>query len=94
MILTYIFREGKILFLKNENRKTLKWNGTNKLDYNVSGWRKDVKSHILDMYQNTMLHDMFVYNIYEKKKPHTLESVHFYYVFKLLCSEAIFFFNC
>lgn len=43
------------------------------------------------MYQNTMLHDMFVYNIYEKKKPHTLESVHFYYVFKLLCSEAIFF---
>lgn len=37
---------------------------------------KDIKSHILDMYQNTMLHDMFVYNML-KKNPHTLENIHF-----------------
>lgn len=29
---------------------------------------KDVKSHILAMYQNTMLHDMSVYDTYVKKK--------------------------
>lgn len=36
---------------------------------------KDVKSHILDMYQTPWLHDMFVCNIYVKKKKEEEEVV-------------------
>ena len=45
---------------------------------------KDVKSHILGICQTLWLRDMFVsYAIYIDKKPHTLESIHFCFVFKL-----------
>lgn len=67
MILTYIFIEGKILF-KKKMRIEKFWSQMEWISWTITARaeEKDIKSHILDMYQNTVLHDMFVYNVLKK----------------------------